>query len=136
MDLNEVYGWFKELLEIDMFLLIFFPFRFDFFLLLFEFDTGNYINLDFNHSILFYSWCNQLFLTLGPNWLLGSKKIKAIHVRGPSLTFSHILQVNQAIAGVHGVDVQFAGIKFLEALVCNTSFYFMKFCHFLLLLQL
>ncbi|KAK2419303.1 exportin-4 protein [Trifolium repens] len=30
-------------------------------------------------------------------------------------------QVNQAIAGVHGVDVQFAGIKFLESLVSEFS---------------
>lgn len=27
------------------------------------------------------------------------------------------LQVNQAISGIHGVDVQFAGINFLESLV-------------------
>ncbi|MCH97734.1 exportin-4-like [Trifolium medium] len=58
---------------------------------------------------------------MGPNWLLGSKKLKAIHVKVPSLKFSDILQVNQAIAGVHGVDVQFAGIKFLESLVSEFS---------------
>ncbi|KAK7397353.1 hypothetical protein VNO78_18522 [Psophocarpus tetragonolobus] len=30
-------------------------------------------------------------------------------------------QVNQAIVGIHGIDVQFAGIKFLEALVSEFS---------------
>jgi hypothetical protein len=46
------------------------------------------------------------------------------------LTSSNILQVNQAILGIHGVDVQFAGIKFLESLVCNTSFYFIEIVPF------
>jgi len=46
------------------------------------------------------------------------------------LTSSNILQVNQAIVGIHGVDVQFAGIKFLESLVCNTSFYYMEIMPF------
>jgi len=51
---------------------------------------------------------------------IGAGVLEAIHVIGLSLTSSNILQVNQAIVGIHGVDVQFAGIKFLESLVCNT----------------
>ena len=31
-----------------------------------------------------------------------------------------ILQVKQAVLGVHGVDVQFTGINFLESLVLST----------------
>lgn len=42
----------------------------------------------------------------------------------------HKMQVNQAIVGIHGVDVQFAGINFLESLVRKMlliAFYFFSY---------
>lgn len=42
------------------------------------------------------------------------------------LTIFH-LQINQAILGIHGVDVQFSGVNFLESLVYT----FLKLFHFM-----
>lgn len=62
MDLNKAYDWFGELLEIQAIANDitseyvpphFVPFQLDFFMLLFEFDIGYYMNLDFNNFILF-----------------------------------------------------------------------------------